>query len=212
MVSGSREREETLPHRRFLPVAPQIRNTTHRYGWIAILLHWLVAVLFVGQFGLGVAMVRISSQRTAFQLIQWHKSFGFLLLGLALVRIGWRLGNVRPALPQTVAPFERQAAPLVHAFLYAAQLLVPLSGWMLVSVSMLEVPSVPFDLFVMPNLPLGASDGAEAFWSAAHGWLAWAGMALAALHILAALRHHFVLRDGVLRRMITPSAGERSRE
>ena len=83
---------------------------------------------------------------------------------------------------------------------------------MLAGVAMRALPSVPFDLFVMPNLPLGASDGAEAFWSAAHGWLAWAGMALAALHILAALRHHFVLRDGVLRRMITPSAGERSRE
>lgn len=189
-----------------------IRNTAVCYGWIAILLHWLVAVLFIGQFVVGFAMVRISSQRLAFDLIQWHKSFGFLLLGVVLVRIGWRLGSVRPALPGTVAPFERRVAPLVHALLYAAQLFVPLSGWALVSVSMLEVPSVPFDLFVMPNLPFAASDAAEALWSAAHRYLAWIGMALAALHGLAALRHHFVLRDGVLARMIAPRLGDRSRE
>jgi cytochrome b561 len=186
-----------------------LRNTARRYGWIAILLHWLVAVVFVGQFALGLAMVRVSSQRTAFELIQWHKSLGFLLLGLVLVRIGWRIGSMRPALPGTVAPFERRAAPLVHALLYAAQLVIPLSGWALVSVSMLEVPSVPFDLFVMPNLPLGQSDDAEALWSVAHEWLAWTGIALAALHILAALRHHVLLGDGVLLRMIAPTLADR---
>ncbi|MGN6142559.1 MAG: cytochrome b/b6 domain-containing protein, partial [Mesorhizobium sp.] len=81
-----------------------------------------------------------------------------------------------------------------------------------VSVSVLEVPSVPFDLFVMPNLPLGASDAAEAFWSAAHEWLAWVGIALAALHILAALRHRFLLRDSVFQRMIAPPSGDEPRE
>lgn len=185
-----------------------LRNTSRSYGWVAILLHWLVAALFIGQFALGLAMVRVASQRTAFDLIQWHKSFGFLLLGLVLVRIGWRLGSIWPSLPGTVAPFERHAAPLVHALLYAAQLGIPLSGWALVSVSMLEVPSAPFGLFFMPNLPLVASDAAEAFWSVAHEYLAWAGMALAGLHMLAALRHHFLLRDGVLARMIAPSSGK----
>jgi cytochrome b561 len=189
-----------------------LRNTAARYGWIAILLHWLIAALFIGQFALGLAMMRISSQRAAFELIQWHKSFGFLLLGLVLIRIGWRLGSVRPALPGTVAPLERRIAPVVHALLYGAQLAVPVSGWALVSVSMLEVPSVPFDLFVMSNLPLAASDSAEEFWSIAHEWLAWMGMALATLHFLAALRHHFLLRDHVLARMIGPSLGDRSGE
>ncbi|TIT74831.1 MAG: cytochrome b, partial [Mesorhizobium sp.] len=84
----------------------------------------------------------------------------------------------------------------------------PLSGWALVSVSTLEIPSMPFNLFVMPNLPLAVSDAAESFWTAAHWYLAYAGIALVALHILAALRHHFWLRDSVLARMITPSSGE----
>lgn len=65
---------------------------------------------------------------------------------------------------------------------------------------------MPFNLFVMPNLPLAESDAAESFWTSAHWYLAYAGAALVALHVAAALRHHFLLRDGVLTRMITPSS------
>jgi cytochrome b561 len=183
-----------------------ITNSTNRYGWAAIILHWLIAALFIGQFALGFVMVRLSSQRAAFDLIQLHKSFGLLLLGLVILRIAWRLGNPRPALPREVGRFERRMAPLVHFTLYAAQLVLPLSGWALVSVSMLEIPTVPFNLFVMPNLPLVESDVAESFWTAAHWYLAYAGMALVALHLVAALRHHFWLRDTVLKRMITASS------
>ena len=183
-----------------------ITNSTTRYGWAAITLHWLIAAIFIGQFALGFVMVRLSSQRTAFELIQLHKSFGFLLLGLVILRIAWRLGNAAPALPRAVGPFERRTAPLAHLALYAFQLALPLSGWALVSVSMLEIPSMPFNLFVMPNLPLAESDAAEGFWTAAHWYLAYAGMVLVALHLAAALRHHFWLRDTVLTRMITPSS------
>lgn len=185
-----------------------IKNSTTRYGWAAIVLHWLIAGLFIGQFVLGFVMMRVSSQRTAFELIQLHKSLGFLLLGLVILRIAWRLGNAVPALPRSVEPLERRMAPLVHFALYAFQLALPLSGWALVSVSMLEIPSVPFNLFVMPDLPLAESDAAESFWAAAHWYLAYAGIGLAALHTLAALRHHFWLKDAVLTRMITPSSDQ----
>ncbi|MGX9178909.1 cytochrome b [Mesorhizobium sp. BHbdii] len=183
-----------------------ITNTTTRYGWSAIVLHWLIAAIFIGQFALGLVMMRVSSQRTAFELIQLHKSFGFLLLGLVILRIAWRLGNAVPALPRSVGRFERRTAPLVHFALYAFQLALPLSGWALVSVSMLEIPSVPFNLFVMPDLPLAESDPAESFWTSAHWYLAYAGIGLVALHFAAALRHHFWLKDTVLTRMITPSS------
>lgn len=188
-----------------------LRNTNIRYGWASIGLHWLIALLFIGQFGLGLVMVRIASQRTAFELIQLHKSFGFLLLGLVLVRIGWRLGNASPELPEEVGPMERRAAPAVHVLLYAVQLVVPLSGWVLVSVSVLEIPSMPFNLFVMPHLPLGVSELAENFWIFGHKWLAYAAIALVVLHVLAALRHHFWLRDVVLVRMISPFIARRAR-
>ncbi|GAA2840050.1 cytochrome b561 [Aminobacter aminovorans] len=189
-----------------------LRNTDTRYGWAAIVLHWLIAALFIGQFALGLVMVRIASQRTAFELIQLHKSFGFLLLGLVLVRIGWWLGSKSPELPDEVDPLERKAAPIVHLLLYAAQLVVPLSGWVLVSVSVLEIPSVPFNLFVLPHLPFQVSEQAENFWIFGHRWLAYAGGALVLLHILAALRHHFWLRDVVLVRMISPFFASRARK
>lgn len=183
-----------------------ITNSTTRYGWAAIILHWLIAAIFIGQFVLGFVMVRLTSQRTAFELIQLHKSFGFLLLGLVILRIAWRLGNAAPALPRSVGRFERRTAPLAHLALYVFQLALPLSGWALVSVSMLEIPSMPFNLFVMPNLPLGESDAAESFWATTHWYLAYAGIGLVAFHLAAALRHHFWLKDEVLARMITPSS------
>lgn len=183
-----------------------ITNTTTRYGWATIVLHWLIGIIFIGQFILGFVMVRTQSQRTAFELIQLHKSLGFLLLGLIILRIAWRLGNAGPPLPPSVGPLERRSAPLVHLALYAFQLALPLSGWALVSVSTLKIPSMPFNLFVMPNLPLPESDAAEGFWVSAHWYLAYAGIALVALHVCAALRHHFLLRDSVLTRMITPSS------
>ncbi|MES0090044.1 cytochrome b [Mesorhizobium sp. M0030] len=185
-----------------------ITNNSIRYGWATIVLHWLIGIIFIGQFMLGFIMVRLTSQRAAFELIQLHKSFGFLLLGLLILRITWRLGNAAPALPASVGGLERRTAPLAHLALYGFQLAVPLSGWALVSVSMLEIPSMPFNLFVMPNLPLGVSDAAENFWAVAHWYLAYAGIALVALHALAALRHHFWLRDSVLTRMITPSSDQ----
>ncbi|TIO76068.1 MAG: cytochrome b [Mesorhizobium sp.] len=184
-----------------------ITNTTARYGWAMIILHWLIGVIFIGQFVLGFVMMRIESQRTAFELIQLHKSFGFLLLGLIILRVAWRLGNQAPALPPSVGALERRAAPLAHFSLYVFQIALPLSGWALVSVSTLEIPTMPFNLFLMPDLPLAESDAAESFWSATHWYLAYAGIALVALHIAAALRHHLLLRDNVLRRIITPSSG-----
>ncbi|TGP24310.1 MULTISPECIES: cytochrome b [unclassified Mesorhizobium] len=184
-----------------------ITNTTTRYGWAMIILHWLIGIIFIGQFVLGFVMMRIESQRASFELIQLHKSFGFLLLGLIILRIAWRLGNQAPALPPSVGTLERRAAPLAHFALYAFQVALPVSGWALVSVSTLEIPTMPFNLFVMPDLPLSESDAAESFWSAAHWYLAYAGIALVALHVAAALRHHFLLRDTVLARIITPSSG-----
>lgn len=181
-------------------------NTPTRYGWAMIILHWLIGIIFIGQVVLGFVMVRTTSQRTSFELIQLHKSFGFLLLGLIILRIAWRLGNAAPPLPASVGTLERRTAPLAHFVLYAFQIALPLSGWALVSVSTLEIPTMPFDLFVMPNLPLVESYAAESFWAAAHWYLAYAGIALVALHVAAALRHHFMLRDRVLTRMITPSS------
>jgi cytochrome b561 len=85
-------------------------NTERGYGWGAIVLHWTIAVLSVGQWTLGKVMKNVADQRLSFDLIQWHKSFGFLILALAVLRLAWRLLNPRPALPVEMSGLERQAA------------------------------------------------------------------------------------------------------
>ncbi|TKT82752.1 cytochrome b [Aquamicrobium sp. LC103] len=181
-----------------------MRNSSDGYGLVAIVLHWTIALLFLAQIALGLAMVRIGDQRLAFELIQWHKSFGFLILGLVLVRTGWRLAEAVPR-PLPGPAWEQGAAILVHLLLYALMIVLPLTGWALVSVSVLEIPTFAFYLVLVPHLPLGVSEQAEEFWTAAHVYAGYLVMVLIAVHVAAALRHHFILRDHALRRMVRPA-------
>jgi cytochrome b561 len=172
------------------------------FGTIAVLLHWTIALLFLGQFALGLSMTRVKGMALQFELIQWHKSFGFLILGLAVLRLGWRLGAGRPRPSPALSPVERASAAIVQALLLAATIAVPLAGWALASTSTLGVPTLAFKLVLIPHLPLVPSEQAEAFWRQMHGFLAWATILLAAAHAGAALRHHLLLRDDVLARML----------
>lgn len=187
-----------------------LRNSRQAYGSVAIALHWLIALLILGQLVVGTVMVRLADQRLAFELIQWHKSFGFLTLGLIVLRLVWRFANPLPAYPPTLPGWEIRAARAMHRLFYILMFALPLSGWALVSVSVLAIPTLAFYLFVIPHLPLGVSQGAEDFWSATHRLLGYAMMALVALHAAAAMRHEFWLRNGLLLRMLT-SGRPRSR-
>lgn len=182
-----------------------IRNGRDSYGLVAIVLHWAIALLIIGQLVVGTVMVRLANQRLAFDLIQWHKSFGLLTLALVVIRLAWRLANPLPAYPPTISGWEVVAAQAMHRLLYALMLLLPMSGWALVSVSVLAIPTLAFYLFLVPDLPLGVSESAETFWAAAHRLLGYAMMALIAIHVAAALRHHYWLRNQLLVRMLRPS-------
>jgi cytochrome b561 len=178
------------------------------YDPVSIGLHWVFAALFFGQIALGFTMERVKSMVLQFELIQWHKSFGFLILGLAVLRLAWRVARGRLPVPEGLSAGDRRAATLVQYTLLALTIAVPLAGWALASSSTLQIPSFVFNLFVMPHLPLDPSAQAEAFWRQAHGWLAYATLALALGHAAAALRHHFLLHDAVLIRMLPRFSGE----
>lgn len=180
------------------------------YGAVAIGLHWTIATLFLGQIALGFSMARVKSVALQFELIQWHKSFGFVILTLALARLGWRLAAGAPRAAEGLSRLERRAAAIVQGALLALTVAVPLAGWALASSSTLQVPSLAFSLLLVPHLPLEPSEQAEAFWRQAHTLLAYTALVLAAGHAAAALRHHFVLRDAVMARMV-PSIGPRPR-
>lgn len=177
-------------------------ETARPYDAAAIGLHWLIAALFFGQLLLGFSMERVKGMALQFELIQWHKSFGFLILGLAVFRLFWRAATGRVPAAPGLSPIERWAAGFVQGALLALTVAVPLAGWALASTSTLRIPSFAFNLVVVPHLPLRPSAPAEAFWRQAHGLLAYATLALALGHAGAALRHHFVLGDGVLARML----------
>jgi cytochrome b561 len=179
-----------------------LRNTATSWGLVSIVFHWTMAALFLGQFALGWYMQGVANLVDQFNLYQWHKSFGFLILGLAVLRLAWALTSRRPELPAGMPEGEKRLARLSHLLLYLFLLVVPLTGWAVVSTSPLPIASRFFGLFIVPSLPLGISLHAEQLWSSLHGFLAYAAIFLVAVHVLAALRHHFRDRDDVLVRMI----------
>lgn len=181
-----------------------IRNTRRSWGLVSVLFHWVMAALFVGQFWLGWYMQGMRDLLAQYNLYQWHKSFGFTILSLAILRLLWALASKRPDLPASMPEGEKRLALGTHVVLYLALFAVPLTGWAVVSTSPLPIASWFFGLFVVPSLPLGISLHSQQIWSSLHGFLAYAAIFLAAVHILAALRHHFHHRDDTLAKMLRP--------
>ena len=186
-----------------------LRNNRDSFGLISILFHWVIALIFLGQIPLGYWMTRTSDFTLQFSLYQWHKSFGFLVLGLSALRLVWKFANTRPGDPATMGPLERVAAHGAHIVLYLSLFLIPLTGWAIASSSPLQIPTFMFNLVVIPPLPLTVSDSAEAFWTASHAYLAYFSAFVAVGHILAALHHHFWKRDTILVRMLNPHHKDR---
>ncbi|MGB3900139.1 MAG: cytochrome b [Mesorhizobium sp.] len=180
-----------------------LRNSRASYGTVAIALHWAIALLFFGQIALGYLMQAAADRpRLQFNLFQWHKSFGFLVLGLALARLAWSFAGTRPQPVPSRPRWEAVAARAVHFLLLALTIAVPLAGWAIASTSPLKIPSYAFDLVVVPDLPLARSDAMEAFWSQAHALLAYGAGLLALAHAGAALHHHAARKDATLTRML----------
>jgi cytochrome b561 len=183
------------------------RNSAERYGLIAMGLHWLIATAILAMLALGALMTDVSpASPLKFTLYQWHKSVGITILALSLVRLGWRLINPVPALPPHMPRWERLAARSTHVGFYALMLALPLSGWAMVSVSPWNIPTVLYGVVTLPHLPLAGivtdAKAAESAFKALHEGLGWSLVALLALHIGGALKHHFVVKDEVLVRML----------
>lgn len=181
-----------------------LRNTDKSWGLVSILFHWTMAVLFLGQFALGWYMQGVKNMLDQYYLYQWHKSFGFLIFGLAVLRALWAVMSEKPKLPDEMPKGEKTLARGSHAVLYLFLIVLPLTGWAIVSTSPLPIATRFFGLFVIPSLPLGISMHSEQIWSSLHGFLAYTAIFLIGVHVLAALRHHFKSKDDILIRMIWP--------
>jgi cytochrome b561 len=177
------------------------------YTKTAIFLHWLIALMIIAQLSVGLVMGEEDLWEPAMrgQLYAFHKATGMLVIILTLVRIGWRLVNPPPALPDTLKPWERVAVKISHGSFYFLLLLIPLSGWALVTAAG-RGPIDIFGIFQWGDMPILSSmpnkgELRESI-SEIHELLAYGMIGLLALHIGAALKHHFIHKDGVLMRML----------
>lgn len=177
----------------------QLRNTELRYGAVAQLFHWLIVALIITQFVLANKAGDLPLGPAKIAVLAQHKSFGMTIFTLAILRLLWRLVNPVPAIPVTIARWERLGAHISHWALYALILITPLFGWLMSSAR--NFPVSWFGLFTFPDLVQPDKAKYELFHDI-HEVLAKTIFCIALLHAAAALKHHFFDRDNVLRRML----------
>lgn len=181
-----------------------------RYSAVAVTLHWAIAaailLLLISGLWMTDAIKVPDTRADAFAVYQWHKSLGLTVLVLSFARLAWRLVNPPPALPAEMGRLERLAAHTTHVVFYLLMIGMPLLGWAMVSASVFGLPTIVFGLFEWPHIPMltELEDKApvEAALKTAHRTGGYLMIALLILHVLAALKHHFVDRDQVLARML----------
>ncbi len=176
-----------------------LRNTDQSWGAPAKLLHWAVAALVFAQITLGWAAVSWRLSPTKLDLFVWHKSTGMLILMLMVVRVAWRSANATPSLPADMRALERSAAHASHLLLYLLLLVMPITGWIVNSAA-----NIPFRMFWLIPVPaIVVPDQATADAAARVHFVLFVALSLLlAVHIGAALRHHFLKRNNVLVRML----------
>jgi cytochrome b561 len=180
----------------------QLQNSERRYGAVAIALHWLMALLLSALVALGLYMTRLPDvgfDTWKIRLILYHKQLGILALMLVALRLLWRLGNVLPQLLEALPDWQKVVARFVHLCFYALMLALPLTGWLMSSAT--GIPVSVLGLFALPDL-VPYDDLLFHTLVDAHRYLGYALIVCMAAHIGAALRHHWLLRDGTLKKML----------
>lgn len=170
-----------------------------RYSRPAVALHWLMALGIFGTFALGLYMHELSLSPTKLRLYSWHKWAGVTLFLLAFARIAWRATHRPPAPPAAMPRLQRRAAALAHHLLYVLMFAVPVSGWLMSSA--LGFQTVWFGVLPIPDLLSKDPDLGELL-KTVHMTLNFLMAGVVAAHAAAAVKHHVMDRDDVLRRML----------
>ncbi len=165
----------------------------------AIILHWLISIMILGSFAVGLYMVDLRLSPLKLKLYSWHKWAGITILGLAVLRLSWRIFHQPPAYTVVMAKWQKGMATGLHHFLYLLMFLIPLSGWLMSSAKGFEV--VYFGVWHLPNLIAKNEAWGECL-GKIHEFLNYGMIVLVIGHAAAALKHHFVDKDDVLIRML----------
>lgn len=175
------------------------------YTPVAKFLHWLIALGIIAMLVMGWVMTDMENSPNKFALFQLHKSVGITILLLTIIRLWWRIYHKPPQLPALMPEWEKLAAVTAHFCFYVLLILMPLTGWIIVSSSPLNMPTILYGLIPWPHLPvfpdLQNKKEISDLFGAFHSLLAYVIAGLAVLHILAAWKHHLIDRDDILLRM-----------
>lgn len=174
------------------------RNNNLRYGSVAQSLHWLIVILLVVQVTLGLVGDELPVGLERLIVMSRHKSLGITILGLAVIRLGWRLFDAPPS-PPPMPAWQRIAAASMHWGLYVILFALPLTGW-----AMSSAANRPVSWFGLVQLPdfVAPDKGLKDAMEETHKLLVNLLYVLVALHVAAALKHQFFDRDGLILRML----------
>lgn len=176
-----------------------LENSAEKFGSLTKLLHWSIAALFITQFFLVYRREYMpENSPESLQYILLHKSLGVVVLFLALLMIFWRYVGARPIMPMNMSKFEILAAKVVHFLLYLSMLVMPITGYLMSSLGGYGVSLFGWKL---PN-PFVKNEFLAGIFHETHVVTSYVIIAIVVGHILAALYHHFIRKDNVLRRML----------
>ena len=177
--------------------------TSLRYTKVAVILHWLIALSILTLLASGLTMKYAPLEKfLQFKIYQWHKSLGVIVLWLVALRVIWRIFHKPPPLPTIIPKFEAWAAHAGHYALYFFMILMPISGWLLVSSSSFGLPTIVFGWFQWPHFPGVAGDkSVNDAATAAHWYGTWVILALIVGHVGAVGLHYVKERVNLLPRM-----------
>ncbi|MBS0370895.1 MAG: cytochrome b [Proteobacteria bacterium] len=175
-----------------------MNKPTERYTGPAIAAHWLIAILILAAFPLGLYMHELTLSPTKLKLYSYHKWIGMTVLLLFVPRILWRLTH-RPPAPLPMPAWQHKIAEGTHHLLYLLMFLVPLSGWLMSSAKGFQV--VYFGVLPIPDL-IGKDKELGELLEEMHEVLSWSLITLVGLHLAGALKHHIIDKDSTLRRML----------
>ena len=186
------------------------RSGKDHYGIVSSGLHWAIALAIVGLVGLGAWMVGLTYYDPwYYDSLALHKAIGIVVLALALAKFGWKLVDRNPGFGPEVKPHERAGATAMHWLLNALMVLLPVTGYL---ISTSEGAGIDmFGLFDVPAL-VDVTAATRDLAIDIHFYVAYGGIALVGMHIIAALKHHFVDRGSTLRRMLIPRSRSPSAE
>ena len=174
------------------------RIETRRYTGLAIAFHWLLALSIIASFGFGLYMVDLPFSPARLKQYNWHKWAGITILGLSVLRLLWRLNHRPPPLDPVTPPWQRRASAGTHGLLYVLFFAIPLAGWAYSSAAGFSI--VYLGVLRMPDW-VPQSVGLAQQLKLLHRVLAYSLASLVVVHMLAAVKHHWIDKDGLLDRM-----------